>query len=578
MERKSYLTSKAFRMFLGASILTALSCMLGSVVDGVIVSHMVDYNAMSATSLSKPILQANYTFYQLIGLGASILVAKALGENDKQGVYGLFTLSILILGIFGLTETFIGIFCPDLIIDMVCKDAALHDYVSQYFIPMLIGTPTFLAVWFLGGFTAIDGCPRLVSVAMVVSNVMNLLLDVTLIKVFDMSVMGSSIATVFENIIAIAIMLSHYTKGTSQYRFASLTKSIGKSIALAKDICSTGLPFAVSSVCMTIYLFYTQAIISTNIGTDGLFIFSVMLNIMIMFDMFITGACTTMQQLAALQIGLSDTYGHRMTVFSAFKFLNISLGISCVLMSVFPGIVAHMFDCPANMLSECCYAVRIYGFAFWMSSLLYLLMVNYKLLREDRLANFISLALNLSVIPVMWFNVTYFGELLLWSNLIAYILVFICVALFSLYLSSRRRQDDLVPLFLLPRRSRNPQFDISFDYTSDTMHSSFDDLSAWLKKQELSESVIFKVRVIAEELMSNIIRHSKNKNKNAYVDVRLLLSDDGVNFSIIDDGAPFNPIENKDKGYGLMIANGVANSINYKYQFGQNMTVIVVHK
>lgn len=578
MERKSYLTSKAFRMFLGASILTALSSMLGNIVDGIIVSHLVDYNAMSATSLSKPILQANYTFYQLIGLGASILVAKALGENDKQGVYGLFTLSILILGIFGLAEAFIGIFCPDLIIDMVCKDAVLHDYVSQYFIPMLIATPTFLTVWFLGGFTAIDGGPKLVSVAMVVSNVINLLSDIILIKVFDMSVMGSSIATVFGNIVAIAVMLTHYTKGTSQYRFASVTKSIGKSIALAKDICLTGLPFAVSSVCMTIYLFYSQAIISANIGTDGLFIFSVMLNIMIMFDMFITGACTTMQQLAALQIGLSDTYGYRMTVFSAFRFLNISLGISCMLLFAFPGIIAHMFDCPTNLLSECCYAVRIYGFAFWMSSQLYLLMVNYKLLKEDHLANFISLALNLSVIPVMWFNVIHCSELVWWSNLIAYGLVFICVVLFTLYVSSRRRQDHLVPLFLLPRKSRNPQFDISFDYTPDSMHKSFDNLSAWLKNQELSENVIFKVRVIAEELMSNITRHSENKNKNAYVDVRLLLSDDSVTFSITDDGTPFNPIENKDKGYGLMIANGAANSISYKYQFGQNMTIIVVNK
>ncbi len=578
MERKSYLTSKAFRMFLGASILTALSSMLGNIVDGIIVSHFVDYNAMSATSLSKPILQANYTFYQLIGLGASILVAKALGENDKQGVYGLFTLSVLILGIFGFAETLIGIFSPELIIDMVCKDAALHDYVAQYFIPMLIGTPTFLAVWFLGGFTAIDGGPKLVSVAMVVCNVMNLILDITLIKVFDMSVMGSSVATVFGNIVAIAIMLSHYAKGTSQYRFTSVTKSIGKSIALTKDICSTGLPFAVASVCMTIYLFYTQAIISTNIGTDGLFIFSVMLNIMTIFNMFITGACTTMQQLAALQIGLSDTYGHRMTVFSAFRFLNISLGISCLLMLAFPGIIAHMFDCPENILPECCYAVRIYGFAFWIFCLLYLLMVNYKLLKQDNLANFISFALNLSVIPVMWLTVVYCKELVWWSNFIAYAFVFVCVMLFSLYVSLKRRQDDLVPLFLLPRKTKNPQFDISFDYTSDTMHSSFDDLSTWLKKQDLPENVIFKVRVIAEELMSNITRHSENKHKNAYVDVRLVLSDEAVTFSITDDGTPFNPIENKDKGYGLMITNGAASSINYKYQFGQNMTTVVVEK
>lgn len=563
-------------MFLGASILTALSAMLGNIVDGIIVSHMIDYNAMSATSLSKPIIQANYTFYQLVGLGASILVAKALGENDKQRVYSLFSISIAILALYGFAETMIGVFCPDVVVDMICKDADMHEYASQYFIPLLVGTPIFLAVYFLGGFTAIDGAPKLVSKAMVIDNIVNLCMDIVLIKVFDMGVMGSSIATLLGHIVAIAIILSHYFKGKSQYRLTSITRSLGESFTLLKEACSTGLPFAVASVCMTIYLFYTQIIIGTHLGNDGLFIFSVMLNIMTIYNMFVTGACTTMQQLAALQLGLGDNYGHRLTVFSAFKFLNVSLGIACLLMLIFPGILAHMFDCPDQLLSECCYAVRIYGFAFWLFCLLYLLMVNYKLLKQTSLANFISFALSLSVIPVMWFNAVYCMELIWWSNLIAYALVFICVIAISTFISLRNRESKLMPLFLLSKTGKFPQFDISFDHSSDTMHRSFDELSAWLKKQDLHESTIFKVRVIAEELMSNITRHSEQKNKNAFADVRLVISNDAVTFSITDDGAPFNPVENKDKGYGLMIANGAANSLDYKYQFGQNMTTAVV--
>lgn len=578
MERQAYLTSKAFNMFLGASILTALSAMLGNIVDGIIVSHMIDYNAMSATSLSKPIIQANYTFYQLIGLGASILVAKALGENDKQRVYSLFSLTIIVLAIFGLSETIIGIFCPDFIVNMICKDASLHEYALEYFIPLLIGTPCFLAVYFLGGFTAIDGAPKLVSKAMLIDNIVNLIMDIVLIKYFDLGVMGSSIATVLGHIVAIAIISSHYLKGQSQYKFTSVSKSIANTFTLLRETCSTGLPFAIASVCMTIYLFYTQTIIGSHLGNEGLFIFSVMLNIMTIYNMFITGACTTMQQLAALQLGLGDNYGHRMTVFSAFKFLNISLGIACLIMLICPGILAHMFDCPDNLLAECCYAVRIYGFAFWLFCLLYLLMVNYKLLKYTSLANFISIFLNLSVIPVMWFNANYCTELLWWSNLIAYILVALCVVIASTIIILRNKQCNLTPLFLLSKKTKNPQFDISFDYNSDTMHQSFDDLSAWLKEQELPESIVFKVRIIAEELMSNITRHCKQKNEKAYADVRLVISDKAVTFSITDDGAPFNPVENKDKGYGLMIANGAANSLSYKYQFGQNMTTAVINR
>lgn len=576
MERKSYLTSQAFKMFLGASILSALSSMLGNIVDGIVVSHLIDYNAMSATSLGKTILQANYTFYQLIGLGASILAAKALGENDKGMVHSLFSLSFAILLAVGLLETLIGIVCPDVVVNAMCKDATLYDYTLEYFRPILIGGPVFLIVSFLGGFVAIDGAPGLVSKSVVVANIANLILDISFIKIFNMGVMGSSVATVIGNIIAIGMISMHFVKGRSQYRLISVRKFSGSVLRLLRDTCNTGFPFFAASICMTVYLYYSQTLIGTHLGYAGLFIFSVMLNIMSIYNMFVTGACTTMQQLAALQLGLNDSYGHRLTVFSAFKFLNITLSVACAFMFIFPEIIARMFDCPDSLLAECCYAVRIYGFAFWIFCVLYLLMVNYKLLLHESIANFISFASSLCVIPVIWYNAIYCKELIWWSNFMAYVFVFACVIIFSLYVSFRRRHDDLVPLFLLPRRSKTPQCDISFDYNAETMHSSFDELSAWLKKQDLAESVIFKVRVIAEELMSNITRHSENKHKNAYVDVRLLITDDAVTLSITDDGTPFNPIENREKGYGLMIANGAANSINYKYQFGQNMTTVVV--
>lgn len=584
MERKSYLTGKAFRVFLGASILTALSSMLGNIVDGVIVSHLIDYNAMSATSLSKPIIQANFTFYQLIGLGASILVAKALGENAKDRVSSLFTLTIAVLLVYGLAETMIGVFCPDVIVNMVCKDAALKEYASQYIVPLLIGTPVFLAVYFLGGFTAIDGAPKLVSRAMVIDNVVNLCVDVTLIKVFGLGVMGSSIATLIGHAVAIGIMLSHYVGRESNLKvsYSSLSWILppfkgGPGWVLLKEICSTGLPFAVASVCMTAYLFYTQSIIGNNLGKDALFVFSVMLNIMTFYNMFISGACSTMQQLAALQLGLGDSFGHRMTVFSAFRFLNVSLGIVCAFMMLFPGVIAGLFDCPDSLLSECCYAVRIYGVAFWLFCVLYLLMVNYKLLKQTTLANLISVVLNLSVIPVMWYAAVYCKPLVWWSNLIAYVMVFVCVLVISTIIILRHKTEKLMPLFLLSKTSKYPQMDMSFDYSSEAMHSSFDELSAWLKSQQLPESTVFKVRIIAEELMSNVTRHSEQTNRKAYADVRLVITPTAVTFSVTDDGAPFNPVDYQDKGYGLIIANGAASSINYKYQFGQNMTTAVVN-
>ena len=226
-------------------------------------------------------------------------------------------------------------------------------------------------------------------------------------------------------------------------------------------------------------------------------------------------------------------------------------------------------------MAECCGGVRIYGVAFWLFCVLYLLMVNYKLLRESALANFISFFLNLSVIPVMWLMATQFPDMVWWSNLFAYVAVAI-VVLSVAWLKSAR-DKNVVPVLLLPRAAGNQSADFSFAYADDAMHSTFDQMSQWLKARQLSTSTIFKVRVVAEELMSNITRHSQQKNANAYADVRIVIADNVLTLSVCDDGKPFNPIENKDKGYGLMIANGLASDIFYRYQFGQNMTMVKIN-
>lgn len=84
------------------------------------------------------------------------------------------------------------------------------------------------------------------------------------------------------------------------------------------------------------------------------------------------------------------------------------------------------------------------------------------------------------------------------------------------------------------------------------------------------------MRVIAEELMSNVVRHGEQKDDKALAIVRLVIAPDAVTFSLSDTGIPFNPIENKDLGYGLMIANGAASNIDYEYRDGRNVTTVKV--
>ena len=116
----------------------------------------------------------------------------------------------------------------------------------------------------------------------------------------------------------------------------------------------------------------------------------------------------------------------------------------------------------------------------------------------------------------------------------------------------------------------------AFGNTAASMHEAFDRVSAWLAAQELPKSAVFKVRVIAEELMSNVTRHSEQDDSEAQADVSLRLTPTAIVFRLSAGGVPFNPIENRDMGYGLMITNGTADDISYERTADRNITTVTV--
>lgn len=119
----------------------------------------------------------------------------------------------------------------------------------------------------------------------------------------------------------------------------------------------------------------------------------------------------------------------------------------------------------------------------------------------------------------------------------------------------------------------NIPFRLSFPPSAEAMHRGFDTLSAWLKQSGLPQPAVFRLRVIAEELMSNVVRHGHLPSCDACATVQIEIGEE-VTMVVSAPGPAFDPIANRDKGYGLMITNGAADAIRYDYLNGHNITTV----
>jgi Na+-driven multidrug efflux pump len=132
--------------------------------------------------------------------------------------------------------------------------------------------------------------------------------------------------------------------------------------------------------------------------------------------------------LGAIQVGKGDNEAFRLVLRKSFSFITAAMILICIVVWVDPNVISRLFGAndPA-ILAESNHALRIFSLSFIPFCYIYAIMIVYKLYAHHRMALFISFALSLTVIPVLWL-VSKFAPTLLWySYLIAYIIEIVAI-------------------------------------------------------------------------------------------------------------------------------------------------------
>ncbi len=411
-----------FYRYLWAYILVALSGCLGTVVDGIIVGNLISEDGVSAINLSRPITQFIFTLHLLINAGAGMLVAYALGKKQIDEARRYFTRALMLSVGLGLLLTIIGgLLFPDQTSRMLCDNMQILPLARDYMQVLLIGNTAYILMWGLSTMVGVDGSPRLVSLAVIVDNVVNLVLDIVFIQVFGWGIAGSSAATVVGHLVGIGILLCHWRK--PENRRLQLTMTFDGLLPSWGKIFSQGAPLALASICLTLLLLSANKIVLSTTGRTGIFVFALCMNLLQVYNLFLSGTCQTLQSLGAIQVGKGDNASVRSVIKRGFRFITSAMVITCLLVLIFPEGIARLFGCDEpEMIAQSNQALRVFALSFIPFCYIYVLMIVYKLYSHHRMALFISFALSLTVIPVLWFMAKYMPQYIWHSYLIAYII------------------------------------------------------------------------------------------------------------------------------------------------------------
>ena len=423
--------------YLIAFVLTALSTMLGNILDGIIAGQFIGADAVAAIGTSRPLSQGFYTLHLLIGAGGGMLVGLAIGKKRRDEANTVFRAVVGVMSAIAAVATVVGFTMPQAVTRFFCTNAALLPLAEPYIFWMLTGAFAYFGMFLLQTYVAVDGEPGLVTGAVVVDNAVNVLLSVVLIKYFGMGVAGAAIGTLVGHALAaVLLLILHWGRNAESPHLNFSTFQLFNFSTL-RHVVSQGAPLAIASMSLTALLYSANLIIMGARGKDGMFIYAVALNLLLVYNLFLAGACQTLQSLGAIEKGKGGP-GFGEVVKFTYLLLAVSSAAVCLFTWVCPGVIATVFGGGKDpkLLAETNAALRVFAPSFILFCLIYVHMIVCKLEKKSFVALFISFALSLTVIPVLWAFAHFAPAYIWWSYLVAYLVEIALIALIERILPS----------------------------------------------------------------------------------------------------------------------------------------------
>ena len=573
------LTTKAMNSFLVAAALSMCATAVNTAVDGIIVGRFVSPDALSAVNLYSPYAQTLSVILLLLLYSASSQSAYFIGErnNDKAGRFiSTSLLSVLVAGgllsaaAFFFTDSYVSLVCYD-------DDGAVAPYLHTYFRIVGSGTILYMLAQFACEVVNIDGRPSLGTLAVVISVLGNIALDILLTAILGLGVAGSAIATLAANAITVVITgCGHiFTKA------CSFTIRIFRHFSLSalKSILKLGCNMSVTSVFSAAFFFVANFSVQKCCGADGLFALSIG---MIVFNICVNlamGVGRSVVSVGGFLKGQRDWLGFRHVALRSVKVtLMIGFAVSIAVMSG-AGLLVWTFgaDTP-GMAAYCTNALRIFIWTVPSSMLVTLMMFIYQAM------------MNLSLIPVptIAFSVTGIAALLAWPYIMPQETLWYAFPLSSLlsigiiYLVSEivRDGNNTIYRFIhIPRHTNDEeveQLQLSIPTNRSDMYVSLKSIRAFLGSRDISDGLVKKLVLCLEEIFLNINEHAGTQGGQHFYDVIIRMERDGILGVVKDDGRPFNPlaVEEGKRGLGLEILLGICRHVDYQHMYGQNLLIL----
>ena len=223
---------------------------LYNTVDSLVVGNFIGKNSLAAIGSTASLIHLLVGFFNGFSTGGTIVVSQFFGAKDNEGIRKTVHTMVATTLIVGIILSGAGILLSPILLRMMRVPSEVTKEALTYL------TIYFSGIIFLIFYNMATGILRAVGdsknplIFLIISSLLNIVLDITFIVVFKMGIGGAAIATVISQAVSAFLVFIRLKTSTECYRLD--WKYIGIDFSILRKIVRYGFPGALQ---MTIFSF-----------------------------------------------------------------------------------------------------------------------------------------------------------------------------------------------------------------------------------------------------------------------------------------------------------------------------------
>ena len=226
---------------LGVPLIAGMFIMvLYNLVDTYFIGLLRDDYQLAAVNLAYPVMMISIAISNMIGTGASSLIARSLGAGDREKADHTVTAGFVLTVVNSVIVAALGLILLGPIVTGLGAQANTFEYTRQYVQVILAGSLFTMGNYTFGQLLRSEGSVKQSVAGMIAGTIVNIILDPVFIFALGLEIRGAAIATILGNAAGMCVSLWFYLSGKTL--LSPSLKYVRPTAEILREIFWVGVP------------------------------------------------------------------------------------------------------------------------------------------------------------------------------------------------------------------------------------------------------------------------------------------------------------------------------------------------